>query len=612
VHVAVFLLVIVSLVCASSGLSKAVQADEADELPFMLPDEATYEEWMRQYDSAPLTTDTLLEARSAARAPSGSFSLLADVPYIPSERSQGSCGNCWAWAGTGCLELALGQDTGIEERLSVQYLNSCEQSVIGKACCSGGWLSDVAAFYSSTGMCVPWSNPGAAWQGSQTCSVGCASIQTEPHYDISSIEMLTIPTHTGEPGVHGDDDAIANIKAALQSGHGVWFAFFTSSSVTWNEFAAFWLTEGEDAVCDLDALCSGPTRGPAHAVLCVGYEESRDEDYWLMLNSWGTAGGGRPNGTFRVEMDMDYDTRCVGYSFYWQTLDVQFEPPPPPTVETGNVSDVEETTARLHGTLVDGLGTECDCRFEYAEVGRPGATATEWQTGLTTGESFDADLQDLAPGTSYAFCAQAEAPGSIASGEEAFFVTKPLPPGHFSATATGETSARIRWTSATGAERTIVRGKKDSVPTDSEDGYAVYSGTGTSCDDSGLDPASTYWYAAWSVIDDATPGPLMSDDSASDDAHTIGNGVWMEGDVNLDGHCDIIDAMFIAQYTVGLRTLEETQLLCADTTDDGKVNIVDAMQIAQFTVDPDTSVGVLFKLIWESPSDEALLDPLDA
>ena len=44
-----------------------------------------------------------------------------------------------------------------------------------------------------------------------------------------------------------------------------------------------------------------------------------------MLNSWGTAGGRRPNGLFRVNMDMNY--RCVNYpyySFYWQTLDIDF------------------------------------------------------------------------------------------------------------------------------------------------------------------------------------------------------------------------------------------------------------------------------------------------
>ena len=83
----------------------------------------------------------------------------------------------------------------------------------------------------------------------------------------------------------------------------------------------------------------------------------------------------------------------------------------------------------------------------------------------------------------------------------------------------------------------------------------------------------------------------------------------MEGDVNGDHSTNIIDAMYIAQYTVGVRSLDAIALMCADTNDDGSVNIVDAMHIAQFTVDPNGSGGVLFKPLWESPADDGLLNP---
>ncbi|MCK9356721.1 MAG: dockerin type I domain-containing protein [Dehalococcoidia bacterium] len=85
----------------------------------------------------------------------------------------------------------------------------------------------------------------------------------------------------------------------------------------------------------------------------------------------------------------------------------------------------------------------------------------------------------------------------------------------------------------------------------------------------------------------------------------------VEGDANGDGTTNIVDAMFIAQYSVGLRTLDETQLLCADTTDEGMVNIIDAMHVAQFSVDPTGAGGVLYKQLWETPADDALIDPLD-
>jgi hypothetical protein len=86
----------------------------------------------------------------------------------------------------------------------------------------------------------------------------------------------------------------------------------------------------------------------------------------------------------------------------------------------------------------------------------------------------------------------------------------------------------------------------------------------------------------------------------------------VEGDVNCDGTTNIVDAMYIAQYTVGLRELDADQMICGDTTDDGSVNIVDAMHVAQFTVDPHGTANVLFKPLWESEFDEGItLDPLD-
>ncbi len=84
----------------------------------------------------------------------------------------------------------------------------------------------------------------------------------------------------------------------------------------------------------------------------------------------------------------------------------------------------------------------------------------------------------------------------------------------------------------------------------------------------------------------------------------------MEGDVDMNGCVDISDAMLIAQYDVGLITLNASQLKCADTTDEGDVDISDAMHIAQYTVDPDGSLGVLYKPLWESPADEDMLMPV--
>ncbi len=54
------------------------------------------------------------------------FSILDLLYYIPEERDQGRCSNCWAWPSNSVLEIALRVQKGvIENRLSVQYMNTC-------------------------------------------------------------------------------------------------------------------------------------------------------------------------------------------------------------------------------------------------------------------------------------------------------------------------------------------------------------------------------------------------------------------------------------------------------------------------------------------------------
>jgi len=105
-------------------------------------------------------------------------------------------------------------------------------------------------------------------------------------------------------------------------------------------------------------------------------------------------------------------------------------------------------------------------------------------------------------------------------------------------------------------------------------------------------------------------GNVYVADTNNNRIQVFGEAVNVEGDANGDGVTNIVDAMFIAQYTVGIRTFDATQLLCADTTDEGLVNIIDAMHVAQFSVDPTGDGGVLFKQLWETPADDALVNPL--
>ncbi|MBI2841582.1 MAG: hypothetical protein HYX75_24965 [Acidobacteria bacterium] len=53
------------------------------------------------------------------------------------------------------------------------------------------------------------------------------------------------------------------------------------------------------------------------------------------------------------------------------------------------------------------------------------------------------------------------------------------------------------------------------------------------------------------------------------------------GDVTMDGRADVVDSLFIAQYTVDLRKLTSDQMLNGNVNNDTVVSIVDALLIAQ-------------------------------
>jgi hypothetical protein len=62
------------------------------------------------------------------------------------------------------------------------------------------------------------------------------------------------------------------------------------------------------------------------------------------------------------------------------------------------------------------------------------------------------------------------------------------------------------------------------------------------------------------------------------------------GDVNSDGSCDIVDALLVAQFYVGLNPLNFDQSK-ADADCNGAIDIIDALLIAQYYVGLISSLG---------------------
>lgn len=391
----------------------------------MRPDRETRQRWIQNYQKAPRAR---IDKRLSFSTPlGGSRSLLSHLKYTPAEHNQGRCGNCWAWAGTGAMAIALDVEEGIFDRLSVQFVNSCDTTT---SCCEGGWLSNLADFYTRQGYAIPWSNTNANWQdGDGNCNVSCGSIATSPRYGIVSIQEQTIETF----GV-GRATAIANIKNVLNQGRAVWFAFFLPTQADWDRFYNFWDEEEENVVWNPDDSCRGTwddESGGGHAVLCVGYnDDDPDNSYWIMVNSWGITDG-RPNGLFRMDMNIDYD--CCYYdgyypfnSFWWQTLDIEYGYAPvplAPAVVTNPPTSVTSSSAQLNGT-VNPNGGNTTCYFEYGKSIKYGAiTGNKWLGSGTTNVPVNATLTGLAPKTGYHFRIVATNSAGTSYGDDQTFTT---------------------------------------------------------------------------------------------------------------------------------------------------------------------------------------------
>lgn len=313
----------------------------------MHPSSEQLHAWNAEYNALPLvsvpasgSSGRLLDGAATA---GGSRDLLPYLDYTPAERDQGWVGNCWVWAGTGVMEIAHAVQNGVKDRLSISYLDANFNGGSGSTWAgNGGYLTDVSNFYAAIGVAVPWSNQNAAYQDGTSWSATeqrsyepAFAISTEPYYQVDHIEAQKIETR------HiGDERAISNIKAVLDQNRAIYFGFALPNDTAWNSFFDFFENSSEETAWNPSPWQNSfwnNAQGGAHAVLCVGYNDTDPTNrYWIMVNSWGVSKG-HPRGVFRVSMDLDYSATMQfkdsddWAALEWAILDVRFAPTPSPT-----------------------------------------------------------------------------------------------------------------------------------------------------------------------------------------------------------------------------------------------------------------------------------------
>ena len=316
------------------------------------------------------------------------FSILDLLYYIPEERDQGRCSNCWAWPSTSVLEIALRVQKGvIENRLSVQFMNTCGElyPLTQIHCCEGATISNLASFYRQTGYAIPWTNENAYWRDGKIigqCTLDCDEIGKDPNYPIEDIRSKRIETRNIP-----EADAIDNIKNILHQNRGVYISVFYADYEDLGHFQDFWRNQDEEFVYDLDWYDGHPAvpdEFVGHAMLIVGYRddpESNRSDYWVLLNSWGT-NGNRPNGLLRVNMHMNYSLKFSNsYALGFETLNVTFDPQSPLTTITGPTSGKPNQNYTFNFSASDPQGDDINLYVNWGDK-----TNTGWIGPYYSGE----------------------------------------------------------------------------------------------------------------------------------------------------------------------------------------------------------------------------------
>jgi C1A family cysteine protease len=173
-------------------------------------------------------------------------------------KNQGKCGSCWAFSSVGALESANCLNTGEMTLFSEQEVNSCDTSSYG---CEGGFpLNGLRYIQKKKGICTAESYPYVSGSSEQTteCSDSCtrADVQVKKVVSVPSSEQGFLKSLNTQP-----------IAVAVAAGNDVWKQYKGG------------------------VVSSCPSTQLDHAVIAVGYGETKSTPNFKIKNSWSTSWG---------------------------------------------------------------------------------------------------------------------------------------------------------------------------------------------------------------------------------------------------------------------------------------------------------------------------------
>jgi len=259
------------------------------------------DEWVQELENAIAQGDVVRWSSSdlgASQDPPESFDSAINWPecagIIHDIRNQGSCGSCWAFAGTAAASdrMCIATHGKIVEPLSTQNTAFCAS----RDGCSGGYIQQVWQYIQmngavtggqpggngpfGTGLCSNYNLGAAHAPGSNSpmCPSTCDVAAKPPHNNFGMDKYIF---YGSVMSAHGEIDIMKAIAVGgpVETGFTVYSDFFSYHGGIYHHV-------------------TGGVRG-GHAVKIAGWGSENGNKYWKIANSWGLNWG--EGGFFRMK-----------------------------------------------------------------------------------------------------------------------------------------------------------------------------------------------------------------------------------------------------------------------------------------------------------------------